>query len=87
MPFSPDLCCIPFSLVSQENGIHHSFFCSATSGSRLSSRFSVYLAFRGQAVELVAAYSTQVPFSNWECALRDPLPVSDQAATVQLADS
>ena len=26
VPFFPDLWCIPFSLVSQENGLHHSFF-------------------------------------------------------------
>ena len=31
--FFPDLWCIPFSLFSQEKGIHHSFFCSATLGS------------------------------------------------------
>ena len=33
IPFFPDLWCIPFPLFSQENGIHHSFFFSVTSGS------------------------------------------------------
>ena len=33
IPFLPDLWCIPFPLFSQENGIHHGFFCSVTSGS------------------------------------------------------
>ena len=33
IPFFPDLWCTPFSLVSQENGMHHSFFCPVTPGS------------------------------------------------------
>ena len=33
IPSFPDLCCILFSLVFPGNSIHHSFFCSVTSGS------------------------------------------------------